>query len=85
MQVLVYGQWEGSTKNIKPFFTATYSEADKLPMKFLDIKSKINFVFVGTLASGKNPLYAIQLVEALFKKGFDLSLDFMVKEQNAKS
>jgi glycosyltransferase involved in cell wall biosynthesis len=75
MQVLVYGQWEGSTKNIRPFFTATYSEADKLPMKFLNLKSKINFVFVGTLASGKNPLYAIQLVEELFKKGFDLSLD----------
>ena len=28
MQVLVYGEWEGSTKNIKPFFTATYSESE---------------------------------------------------------
>ena len=29
IQVLVYGEWEGSTKNIKPFFTATYSESEK--------------------------------------------------------
>ena len=29
MQVLVYGEWEGSSKNIKPFFTATYSEMKK--------------------------------------------------------
>jgi hypothetical protein len=27
MQVLVYGEWEGSNKIIKPFFTATYSES----------------------------------------------------------
>jgi glycosyltransferase involved in cell wall biosynthesis len=75
MQVLVYGEWEGSTKNIKPFFTATYSEADKLPIKFLDFKEKMNFIFVGALTSGKNPMYAIQLVEALFKKGNNVFLD----------
>ncbi|HSD06153.1 glycosyltransferase [Flavobacterium sp.] len=75
MQVLVYGQWEGSTKNIKPFFTATYSEADKIPAKPLCLKGKIRFVFVGTLVHGKNPLYAIQLVEGLIKKGYEVSLD----------
>ena len=69
MQVLVYGEWEGTTKNIKPFFTATYSEADKLPFIQKDLEGEINFVFVGTLVKGKNPLYAIQLVEALFQKG----------------
>jgi glycosyltransferase involved in cell wall biosynthesis len=75
MQVLTYGEWDGSTKNIKPFFTATYSEADKIPMKTLDLKGKINFVFVGTLVQGKNPLYAIQLVESLSVKGYDVCLD----------
>ena len=69
MQVLVYGEWEGRTKNIKPFFTATYSEADKLPFTQKDLDGEINFVFVGTLVKGKNPLYAIQLVEVLFQKG----------------
>ncbi|QKJ64783.1 glycosyltransferase [Flavobacterium sp. M31R6] len=76
MQVLVYGEWEGSTKNIKPFFTATYSEEDKMPIKALDLKEKINFVFVGALASGKNPMYAMQLLETLYKKGYNVSLNF---------
>lgn len=75
MQVLVYGEWDGSTKNIKPFFTATYSEVDKEPLKELDLKETIHFVFVGALVSGKNPLYAIQLVEGLYRKGYDVSLD----------
>ncbi|CAN1541870.1 RfaG Glycosyltransferase [Flavobacteriaceae bacterium] len=75
MQVLVYGEWDGSTKNIKPFFTATYSEADKVPLKTLDLKGTIHFVFVGTLVKGKNPLYAIQLVEGLYRKGYDVSLN----------
>ncbi len=74
MQVLVYGQWEGSSKNIKPFFTATYNEVDKLPIVPKDLKQKICFVFVGALVSGKNPLYAIQLVEALHKKGHNVAL-----------
>lgn len=74
MQVLVYGEWEGSSKNIKPFFTATYNETDILPIIHKDFKSKINFIFVGVLVSGKNSLYAIQLVEILYKKGFDVAL-----------
>ena len=74
MQVLVYGEWEGSTNNIKPFFTATYAEADKKPVIIKDLKRTIDFVFVGALVVGKNPLYAIQLVEKLAQKGFDVRL-----------
>jgi glycosyltransferase involved in cell wall biosynthesis len=74
MQVLVYGEWEGMTKNIKPFFTATYKEEDKAPIIRNDLKNQISFIFVGTLVKGKNPLYAIQLVENLSKKGFDVML-----------
>jgi glycosyltransferase involved in cell wall biosynthesis len=74
MQVLVYGDWEGSSKNIKPFFTATYHEEDKLPISKKEVKGLIAFVFVGTLVKGKNPLYAIQLVEELSKKGYDVHL-----------
>ncbi len=74
MQVLVYGKWEGSSTNIKPFFTATYSEADKLPIRKRKSKGGIHFVFVGTFVRGKNPLYALQIVEALHKKGFDVTL-----------
>lgn len=75
MQVLVYGEWEGSSKNIKPFFTATYSEAIKEPILPRSLKQKINFVFVGTLSIGKMPLYAIQLVENLKMLGVDVQLN----------
>ena len=75
IQVLVYGEWEGSTKNIKPFFTATYSESEKKLFQKKNLTQTIRFVFVGTLAKGKNPLYAIQLIENLFKKGYSIQLD----------
>lgn len=75
MQVLVYGNWKNQSENIKPFFTATYSEADKKPIVTLGLEGVINFIFVGTLVVGKNPLYAIQLVESLLKKGYNVSLD----------
>jgi glycosyltransferase involved in cell wall biosynthesis len=74
MQVLVYGEWEGSSKNIKPFFTATYQEVDKSPMIRRNLKEQIRFIFVGALVSGKKPIYAIQLVASLYKKGFDVDL-----------
>jgi glycosyltransferase involved in cell wall biosynthesis len=74
MQVLVYGEWEGSSKNIKSFFTATYSETNKEPIVPRPLQQKINFVFVGTLSPGKNPLYAIQLVENLKNLGKDVQL-----------
>ena len=73
MQVLVYGDWEGS-KNIKSFFTATYLEIDKIPISKKEVKGRVDFVFVGTLIKGKNPLYAIQLVECFSKKGYDVHL-----------
>jgi glycosyltransferase involved in cell wall biosynthesis len=61
MQVLVYGEWEGSTKNIRPFFTATYKESDKKTIQLRNFSDKIRFLFVGTLSEGKQPLYALQL------------------------
>ena len=74
MKVLVYGKWDGSTSNIKPFFTATYAETDKKPIISRDLTEQINFVFVGSLVVGKNPLYAVQLVRELDKKGYNVNL-----------
>lgn len=74
MQVLVYGEWKGSTKNIKPFFTATYTEKEKSPILNKDLNGMIRFVFIGALVEGKNPLYAIQLVKALAQKGYNVHL-----------
>src|SRR6478672_1188215 len=51
MQVLVYGEWENSSKNIKPFFTASYFEKDKIAISPKALNRKISFLFVGTLSN----------------------------------
>ncbi|WP_371414591.1 glycosyltransferase [Flavobacterium sp. 140616W15] len=75
IQVLVYGEWPRQSKNCKPFFTATYSEKDKEVIQKTDFNKTIEFVFVGNLVRGKNPLYAIQLVEQLIRKGKNVNLN----------
>jgi len=75
IQVLIYGEWPGSSKNIKPFFTATYRDSDKIPVEPRMLRGKIKFLFVGALAIGKRPLYAIQLVQKLSQLGYNVSLD----------
>lgn len=78
MQVLVYGTWENQSKNIKPFFTATYkTEETEKAITQRDFKHSINFLFVGTLSGGKRPLYAIQLVQKLHESGFNVNLDIL--------
>lgn len=75
MQVLVYGDWENQSKNIKSFFTATYSEYEKMSVEKSDFKKGIKFIFVGSLVAGKKPLYAVKLIEALIKNGYNVTLD----------
>ena len=113
MQVLVYGEWPNQTKNIKPFFTATYgvdeiqnsefriqnklslqsesittesdfdfAQSDKKDNNSLSLRAEsrtnenqFKFLFIGTLSPGKQPLYAIQLVEELYKKGRKVTLE----------
>lgn len=74
MQVLVYGKWKDDTENIKPFFTASYYEKDKIEVHRKDFSAVISIVFVGTLSNGKQPLYAIQLVHDLWVKGYNVQL-----------
>jgi len=69
IQVLVYGDWEKQSKNIKAFFTATYKEEEKEVVTKADFKSVIEFIFVGSVVAGKKPMYAIQLVEQFIKEG----------------
>ena len=75
MQVLVYGDWENQSKNIKPFFTATYSEFEKKDVCPRKLDGLINFLFVGTLSIGKQPLFAVQLVEKLYQSGKKVRLN----------
>lgn len=75
MKVLVYGEWEGSSANVVPFFTATYSEFDVSDVEPRDFANGIRFLFVGSLSVGKRPLYAVKVVEALRKSGLEVRLD----------
>ena len=75
MQVLVYGDWKQQSKNIKPFFTATYSNSEIETSVERDYSGDLKFVFVGTLSEGKRPLLAIQIIEALHKQSKNVFLD----------
>lgn len=74
MQVLVYGEWENQSKNIRSFFTATYSESEKeiVTKNYDQVKE---FVFVGNLSEGKNPLYAVNLIKLLFEANENVVLN----------
>lgn len=76
MTVLVYGDFQDSSPNIKPFFTATYSESEKEPVSARELSGEIRFLFVGTLYEGKRPEYALRLVSGLIAKGVKARLDF---------
>lgn len=73
MQVLVYGEWSHQSKNIKPFFTATYTESEKQPLLERNWDT-IELLFAGTLTPGKRPLYAVQLAERLHNDGYHVRL-----------
>ena len=75
MQVLVYGEWPNQTKNIKSFFTATFSDSKKELAIKKSFGSTYKFIFVGTLSEGKRPLYAVKLLEGLKERGVDCTLD----------
>lgn len=75
MKVLVYGNWENQSKNIIPFFTATYSEKEIEPIEPKILDNAIKFIFVGALAPGKQPLLSVKIVHELLIKGHNVSLD----------
>jgi glycosyltransferase involved in cell wall biosynthesis len=73
-KVLVYGNWENSSKNIKPFFTATYYHSESTDVSPRILEGKINMIFVGMLTKGKQPIYAIKIAEELKNRNFDIQL-----------
>ncbi|MEN2400364.1 glycosyltransferase [Flavobacterium sp. MC2016-06] len=85
IQVLVYGEWKHQSKNIVPFFTATYSESEKEIVQRTGFNLGVKFIFVGSLSVGKNPLYAIKLVEELLKNGKQATLDLYGDGSEKKS
>lgn len=76
MKVLVYGEWSNQSVNITPFFTASYSEKEiVVEAKKIQANKTIRLLFVGSLVEGKNPLYAIQILEQLRAKQINAVLD----------
>jgi glycosyltransferase involved in cell wall biosynthesis len=76
MQVLVYGEWPDQSKNIKPFFTATYPKEKFPQIRPKELKTPYRFLFVGGLVPGKRPVYALQLIAGLLKNDIECKLDF---------
>lgn len=72
--VLVYGDWPGSSENIKPFFTASFSEKVKEIVKPKYFELPYIFLFVGNLVPGKRPLHVIQLIDQLRQMKIDCFL-----------
>lgn len=103
MKVLVYGEWPDQSKNIVPFFTASYSvketndnychaEPVEAPYIFKQIentdkrslsavtersrsRAEANFIFVGALTKGKQPLLSVAIIQKLKEKGHRVQLD----------
>ena len=110
-KVLVYGEWQNQTKNILPFFTASYSEKELEDVVIEDVSvfkkqiatsktscndrnechpeqactersrsiegfcNPINFLFVGALTKGKQPLLSVKVIHQLILKGYKVTLD----------
>ncbi|SFD02898.1 glycosyltransferase family 4 protein [Algibacter pectinivorans] len=75
MQVLVYGEWKNQSKNILPFFTATFKDTEKESIHIRDYTKVLKFVFIGSLVEGKRPLLAIQIIENLIRQGLNVEFN----------
>ena len=77
MQVLVYGDWK-ETSNIKPFFTASYSDKDifETPARSISRESNIKLLFVGGLNPGKRPMLSLSAAKQLTDQGVACEIHF---------
>lgn len=76
MKALVYGEWPDRTKNIKPFFTASYSERDRIPMKKTALKDCVKLAFIGTLTENKKPLTCVEVLNVLRERNINATLTY---------
>lgn len=77
MQVLVYGDW-GESKNIKPFFTASYSEKEinQTPPRLFSERLPVKLLFVGTLSQGKRPMISLKVLKKLNEEDIPCEINF---------
>ena len=83
-KVLVYGEWKNQTKNIVPFFTASYQKSDIEDVDEKDFLSTIKFIFVGAFTEGKQPLLSVKVIEKLISKNIDAELNMFGSGSNFK-
>ena len=74
IKVLVYGEWPNQTKNVVPFMSATYTNAERIPFEKKNYDGVLNFVFIGSLVIGKRPMYTIEIIETLINNGVNCEL-----------
>ena len=74
--VLVYGKSDSDPLHVTDFYTATYSESDKIDQLVIedDLIPTFRFVFLGSLIEGKRPILAIQVIQSLHSKGIAAEL-----------
>lgn len=76
IQVLVYGEWPDRTQNIKPFFTASYREAEKEVIQKQDFSLGIRLCFIGRIDENKNPFLSLEVTEILNREGVSAQITF---------
>ena len=74
-KVLVYGKWENQTKNIIPFFTASYHEKEIISILNKKLSTKIRCIFVGAFFEGKQPMLSVKVIEKLRSENYNVQLD----------
>ncbi|WP_299048811.1 glycosyltransferase [uncultured Polaribacter sp.] len=74
-KVLVYGEWPNQSKNIIPFFTASYTVNEIESIHKKGLSKRIHFIYVGSFSEGKQPLLSVKTIENLIKNGYDVQLD----------
>lgn len=74
-KVLVYGEWENQSKNIVPFFTASYTDVEAAEVYDKKWDSPFHVVFVGTLTENKRPFLVVEAIHELIKKGYNVVLN----------
>lgn len=74
-KALVYGKWKNQTKNIIPFFTASYTKEEIIEPEDKNLSKKIDCIFVGAFTKGKQPLLSVKVIENMLKENIDIQLN----------
>ena len=72
---MVYGEWKNQSKNIVPFFTASYRATEIEVISDKDISKLIRFIYVGAFSEGKQPMLSVKTIEKLLTTNYNIQLD----------